>query len=298
MRKNPIIKLLFLSYKVLVNILWGTNISRFSFIQKTHRFLLKNLKPEYTKIHNLTIFCDEHDHDNTSVMGFKKHEHLLPIIENEINEGDTVIDVGANMGKLSLLFAQKIGKSGKLYCFEPEERNFEILQKNIKLNNFMNVKLVKCAVTDHEGMMVLETSTDCATHQVFEHTDKPHQEIITTSLDYYFWDYIDKMKIDFVKIDVEGCEPDVIKGMQKIIKLNPRIKLLIEYNVRTLNKMNTNRIKFIDGLMLNGFQVYDTLRQISTNSHDLQNYYNEDEPHMTDLFLEKAKHSTLTVCEK
>ena len=55
-----------------------------------------------------------------------------------IGEGDTVIDVGANIGYHTLLLARKVGRSGTVYGFEPEAGNFEILRNNVDNNGYRN----------------------------------------------------------------------------------------------------------------------------------------------------------------
>ena len=68
-----------------------------------------------------------------------------------VGEGDTVIDVGANIGYHTLLLARKVGRSGTVYGFEPEAGNFEILRNNIDNNGYKNCTLLNKAVSDTNG---------------------------------------------------------------------------------------------------------------------------------------------------
>ena len=80
------------------------------------------------------------------------HDELgTKIVENIIKNGNIVIDVGAHMGYYSLLFAKLVGKNGKIFAFEPDPKNFSRVQKNVKLNNYMNIVLTQKAVSDRTG---------------------------------------------------------------------------------------------------------------------------------------------------
>jgi predicted methyltransferase len=57
-----------------------------------------------------------------------------------INKGDTVLDLGANIGYYVLVEAQLVGKSGKIFAVEPVHSNFTLLNENVKLNNLTNVE--------------------------------------------------------------------------------------------------------------------------------------------------------------
>src|SRR5262245_13382224 len=72
------------------------------------------------------------------------------VLEN-ICRGDWVIDVGANIGYYTLLFAQKVGQRGRVFAFEPDPENFELLEHNVRQNGYDNVVLVNKAVAEKTG---------------------------------------------------------------------------------------------------------------------------------------------------
>ncbi len=68
-----------------------------------------------------------------------------------IKGGDIVFDVGAHVGFYSLLFSQLVGKTGRVFAFEPLARNIQFLKKHIELNNISNVEVRECAVAETTG---------------------------------------------------------------------------------------------------------------------------------------------------
>ena len=61
------------------------------------------------------------------------------IVENYVKEGDYVVDLGANIGYYTLIFAKLVGKKGKVFAFEPDKDNFRLLKKNIQTNCYSNI---------------------------------------------------------------------------------------------------------------------------------------------------------------
>jgi tRNA G37 N-methylase Trm5 len=84
------------------------------------------------------FYLDPHDSLGLSVMGsFEPAETEL--MRQRVRPGATVLDIGANIGYFTLLMARCVGPSGHVYAFEPEPKNFELLQHNVRRNNYANV---------------------------------------------------------------------------------------------------------------------------------------------------------------
>lgn len=146
--------------------------------------------------------------------------------------GDVVLDVGANIGYMSLFFGQCVGTNGKIYAFEPEHQNHQALLANIALNNAHNIIAQRQAATDVEKALKLYLAQDNfgAHSTVFndETLTEAYEEIQGIPLD----TFIQKNQLDkiaLVKIDVEGAEYEVLQGMKQILKQQRPI-LIIELN--------------------------------------------------------------------
>jgi FkbM family methyltransferase len=139
---------------------------------------------------------------------------------NGIQRGDCVIDCGANHGFTTVLFARWAGPEGLVYAFEPYQHNVEILRKNLKLNNVDNVRVRPVAVGAENATATLGIHPNAAILK----NPKAGQRIAQVPLR-RLDDEIDEKKVDFMKVDVEGFELEVLKGAQRILAGRPRLAL-------------------------------------------------------------------------
>lgn len=136
-------------------------------------------------------------------------------LNNIIHKGDSVIDVGAHVGKYTEHFLKLVGNTGKVISFELNPRTFNSL--NNKFINTPNVTLINAAVSDKSDFEDYYSgcssyNTNIIGHDINSSKSNHLGNIKSIKLD----DFI-KEKIDFMKIDVEGAEIKVLKGMEKTI---------------------------------------------------------------------------------
>ena len=190
-----------------------------------------------------------------SISHYGTYEKLeAKIMEEKIKVGNITVDVGANIGLHTLNMARIVGNTGRVFAFEPDPSNFEILEKNVKINNYQNIILEQKAVGDKHGRTTLYQSDNPGMHRIFPQTKqaKGQVQVELTSLDKYFIDSNLANKINFIKIDVEGFEFSVLKGMKNILKNNKKIKILFE-NMQ----INTIQAGFTPIKVLNYLTSYD-----------------------------------------
>jgi len=140
-------------------------------------------------------------------------QHDISVFEKHIKSGDTVIDVGANIGSLTLVAAKLTGPQGKVICFEPSPRFSDIIKNNINLNNFSEFVSVQAVALGKEPHTVY------LNEQVADDTTN-HIDTFGTSVRQVTLDSCTKEleKVDFLKIDVEGYELEVLKGSSETIQ--------------------------------------------------------------------------------
>ncbi len=185
-------------------------------------------------------------------------EFETSIVKKEVNRGDVVIDIGANIGYYTLIFAKLVGEKGKVFAFEPDPTNFQLLKKNVEINGFHNVILEQKALSDNSGKMMLSLNDkNTAGHYLnFENQDTTNSvEVDILSLDEYFLNK--NIDINFIKMDVEGAESNVIKGMPNILKNSKDLKMIVEYNPTAIHHLGLNPENYLNLLLINGFSLYN-----------------------------------------
>ena len=134
------------------------------------------------------------------------------IYDNFITDGDTIFDIGGNVGLHSSYFTRK-NKNSKIYTFEPLPENAAYLRKLIALNKFDNIHLVEKAVSTKTGTVFFDRDKNNHQGHISEATSDLSVQV--TTLD----DFIEQQQVipNFIKIDVEGFEGDVLDGYIKNI---------------------------------------------------------------------------------
>ena len=250
-------KILFNLYQIGKNLLSGRGLTKYSFIRKVKHYSLSNLQTDYAEVFGNKLFLSKKGLA-LSISHYGTYEELeSKIMEEKIEMGNIVVDVGANIGLHTLNMARIVGNTGQVFAFEPDPSNFEILKKNVKINNYKNIILEQKAVGDKHGRTTLYQSDHPGKHRIFPQTEqaKSQVQVELTNLDNYFdSDMTDK--INFIKIDVEGLEFSVLKGMKNILKNSKKIKILFEFMPENTIEVGFTPIELLNYLTSNDFKLY------------------------------------------
>ena len=203
---------------------------------------------------------------------FRKEPITITWMDN-MKQGDTVIDIGANVGMYSLMSA--VSRKVNVYAFEPEASNYNLLCQNIRLNNVQHKVTAYCAGTlDYDGFSVLNIAQDrdvgpggsCHTVDEEKNFDLSKmnvafkQGINIVKLD----TFCKQMKIvpDHIKMDVDGLEHRVIDGAEESIQKSKTV--IIELNTNLTEHNNAvGKMKSL-GFKLDETQVKQALRKGGT----------------------------------
>jgi len=151
------------------------------------------------------------------------------IFKKLVKPGMTVVDIGANIGYYSLMASRLVGETGKVYAFEPFERTYGILNRNIEVNGFKNITALRKAVLNRVGTMTLHCAKYSPANVSITETGASF-DVPCTTIDHEF----EGIKIDVIKMDIEGAEALVLAGMQNVIRNNPNLILITEVYPRVL----------------------------------------------------------------
>ena len=140
-------------------------------------------------------------------------------------ERGVFVDIGANIGRYAVMQARKLHE-GKVIAIEPMPKDFKILKKNISLNRLKNIIPIEIACSDKKGNadFWLGAEGEGTAHSLFEIKNRSRKiRVKTDTLDNIIRDLKIK-RVDLMKVDVEGAEPNVFRGAKKILgEYHPRI---------------------------------------------------------------------------
>jgi FkbM family methyltransferase len=203
-------------------------------IHKFKWILFQKLGTKSTIIKTDLGFKFKVDFNNVSAyfFYFEKYElEEIDLIKKYLKPGMTVLDIGANIGYLTLLMSNLVGPEGHVYSFEPNPTIYSRLGDNIGINPDLDDGRITtekialgasedkmefyCPINGHEGVGGLQDTKRAPLDKVIE--------VKVNTLDNFVLEHnIDR--IDFIKMDVEGGEFDVIRGAKNTLKkMNPII---------------------------------------------------------------------------
>lgn len=173
--------------------------------------------------------------------GFSFENEVQAFIKSFLQPGMTVLDIGAHHGFYTLMSSNLIGSQGKVYAFEPSTREYSRLSTHVKLNKSDNIELINLALSNKEENRQLHVVGGHFTghNSLMPPRVEEVQEGIeihnvkTSTLDKFINQHALK-KVDFIKLDVEGGELDVLSGGKYSLKNSIRPVILYEIqDIRT-----------------------------------------------------------------
>lgn len=185
--------------------------------------------------------------------------HVLSLIAAMDLCGGVCVDVGANIGIHTIMLSDRVGAVGRVFAFEPEPHNFALLQRNLSLNGARNVTAVRAAVGDRCGPCWLALNPrNFGDHRVITTTSQKRATApaAMTPLDDALGD-VPAGAIRYVKIDVQGFECHVLRGMPRLIERNPRLILTLEVFPGALADVGSSPRALMQQLSDAGFSAWE-----------------------------------------
>lgn len=175
------------------------------------------------------------------------------LIKNFLFEGASFVDVGANIGYYSVLASPIVGDSGRVVSFEPEQKNFQLLLKNSQLNGAKNIQPVNAGLATSDAQADIYLNQDnWGDHQIYDGGEGRIKNTITLMNGdrYLSADAHTPFVIDVLKIDTQGAELKVLKGLESSIRNSlPAIKIIIEFWPYGLRKAGDHAHQVLDFLL-------------------------------------------------
>lgn len=182
-----------------------------------------------------------------------------------------IADVGANQGIYTLFLSAAV-PLGHVYAFEPDPSLFASLKGNVLRNGANNVTLFNAAAASKPATLLLRPSRLNRGDNQIVSSETPGADTVAVdaiSLD----EVIPQLKLDLLKIDVQGFEVEVLRGAEKLFEANPPLLILLEFWPHGLRNAGSNPEEFLDILVRAGFSVF---RCVNTDCFEPFNYRKKD----------------------
>lgn len=208
-------------------------------------------------------------------------EFEVDIFRQLVKSGDVVIDVGANIGAFTVPLAQIVGEKGRVYAFEPQRVTFQVLCGNVALNNLSNVWTYNKGVGKIAGKIKINENLLGGNNGCFNiQKCKGEYEVDIVTLD-----SLGLQRCDFIKIDAEGMDMEVIEGAWKLIETcKPIISVEAAYN-------ESGR-KVVAKLYNLGYEIYiENLPMFEKNNYfeTIRDIFIEPENFLSNTIKKKSK---------
>lgn len=180
------------------------------------------------------------------------------VFQSYVKPGMNVVDIGANIGLCSLICAGLVGPQGNIYAFEPVPVLYDSMVQNIRCNKLSNIFPYNTALGKQADQMILCRSvlnsgdnrlTTAGGLALLEdcHVRVEKLDSILTGV-----------RIDFIKMDVQGWEVDVVKGMHQILVKNPGIVVYFEFWPRGLRLSGHNPLELLSLFKKHKLSIFQT----------------------------------------
>ena len=175
------------------------------------------------------------------------------LIKKYVKPGMTVFDLGANIGWFTMILSKIVGDTGHVYSFEPDPDYFLTLKENIKLNHLENVSIFEMGVSNYSGITNFSLNEEFGTLVIDDKQKENSVKISTTTMDEFCLK--NHIKIDFMKMDVEGSEPLVFEGMEECLRHNPDLKIIMEFHPDAMRGVGQSPQKYLEKIKKSGFKI-------------------------------------------
>lgn len=229
------------------------------------RWLLRSRRQQVIKLaKGMRINCKLWDEVQNAIWwnGANYERKESKFIRRYLKPGMVFFDVGSNVGYYTLLAAPIVGQHGKVHAFEPVSEQHAGLRANVERNRLQNVVPERLIITDRAGTMEInlgsEDNAGTASVNMVYRENRATERVDCTTLDQYLKGR-EVRQLDVLKIDVEGHEPQVLRGMTETLR-TLRPLLLVEVRGEMLEEVGSSREQLFAQIAAHGYVPYALTR--------------------------------------
>lgn len=238
---------------------------------------------------NLTVSLDLREHMQSRIfwLGYY-NQPIVEVLDGLLAHGMVVVDVGANIGEISMVAAKRVGPAGLVLAFEPLHRIAAVLEGNLRANALTWAHVVRCATSDHAGTARIyltpeepgprgkQSNMGLGTLFPQGADAEAGEEIELARID-DLQQVRNLQRLDLMKIDIEGAELSCLRGAaQTIARFRPRI--IVEIQRETCERAGYSQHEILRFMLERNYACYRIgsraeLRPVTTTA-DLQDFQN------------------------
>jgi FkbM family methyltransferase len=208
-------------------------------------------------VHGHVLQVDPSDYLGLTINRVYEPE-VTRFLQESVRSGQTAIDLGANIGYFTLLLAQLVGPEGRVFAFEPDPANFELLERNVGANNYTNVTCFRKAVADRSGRTLLyRSASNPGDHKLVDDGSREAVEVEVVALD----DALPELRgsVHWIKMDIQGAELAALGGMRALLDSAPELTVVTELSELTLAEFGASVAELVSLMSRFGFGVNQIL---------------------------------------
>ncbi|MBK5270223.1 MAG: FkbM family methyltransferase, partial [Bacteroidia bacterium] len=190
-------------------------------------------------------------------------EEIIEIAKKYIRPGTVALDIGGNFGQMAIIFSRLVGKEGKVYVFEAQDRVFDLLNKNIKANNCKNIITKNGAVYNVNDKTLIFPEPDITIENPYgANAINPKlsegREVITYTID----SLNISEPISFMKVDIQGSDIFAMQGARDTIFKN-KMPVIFEYEQQFQEQFGTSFQDYVDFVDEINYKFVETIMKIN-----------------------------------
>lgn len=182
---------------------------------------------------------------------------MRALIRAKVQPGQTAVDVGAHVGVHAVILGFQVGEGGRLFCFEPDPELAEALHITLLMNGMLHrAQVIAAAVAGQPGRMAFHRTPHSPESTLFPEPGLLHRdsiEVAVTSLDATI---PAGHPVHFLKIDAEGAEAAIYRGMGRILRENRSIRMAIEFAPSHFARADEDPAAFLAQAQADGFSLF------------------------------------------
>jgi FkbM family methyltransferase len=223
-----------------------------------HRLLWEGLlQPDSVNVEGMRLHLPVHDVGVGDALGIEGcHEpELTAAFKRQVRPGMVVVDAGANIGYYTVLASRLVGPSGRVIAFEPDAGNFSLLWRNVVENGCKNVEAYPYALGEHLVYAVLHVCPEAPGSHSLHATSEflgPTRKVVTVAGDEVLGG---SRPPDIVKMDIEGAEPEALRGMAKVLEAPGKRVLFVECHQDVLSRRGLKPDDVLEPLRARGWTI-------------------------------------------